>query len=80
MSETDLLSAGTALTDTHAHLDDERFAGEIDEILKHAEEAGIRQILTVGESPESFEATIALAEKYPQLFAAIGIHPQQADK
>lgn len=80
MSEADLLSAGTALIDTHAHLDDERFAGEIDEILERAEEAGIRQILTVGESPETFEATIALAEKYPQLFAAIGIHPQQADK
>ncbi|NLC70362.1 MAG: YchF/TatD family DNA exonuclease [Desulfuromonadaceae bacterium] len=66
------------LVDSHAHLDDPRFADDLDEVLARAEAAGIIHILTVGGHLESSRANVALAERYPQLFAAVGIHPHDA--
>ena len=66
------------LIDTHAHLDHSQFAEDLDQVLQRAEAAGVSQILTVGCDLVSSRASIALARRYPQLYAAVGIHPHDA--
>ncbi len=63
--------------DTHAHLDGEEFAGDFEAMLARAVEAGVSRIITAGTNVESSEKAIMLTEKYPQIFAAVGIHPQE---
>ena len=68
------------LTDTHAHLDFPDFAGDLHEILARAAAAGVTRILSIGTSLESSRRAVALAEKYPQVFAVIGVHPNSAEE
>lgn len=67
------------LIDTHCHLDHEPLSGSLAEVLEHAQGAGVRSCVTVGTTVESSRATVALAQRYPQLVAAVGIHPQDAE-
>ncbi len=66
--------------DTHAHYDDERFDEDRDSLLKRLHQEGISYILNASASPESLETTMELAEKYPFVYAALGIHPHDAEK
>ncbi|MDD5350975.1 MAG: TatD family hydrolase, partial [Chthoniobacteraceae bacterium] len=66
------------LIDSHAHLDFPDFAGDIEGVLARAAEAGVDRILTIGTSVESSRRAVELAERHPQLYAAIGIHPSAA--
>jgi TatD DNase family protein len=67
-----------SLVDTHAHLDGKRFADDLDETLQRAAQQGISTILTVGCDLESSRRSIELAERYPQIYASVGIHPHDA--
>jgi TatD DNase family protein len=73
-------SAGTNshLIETHAHLDYPDFAPDFDDVLRRANEAGVTRIITIGTSIESSRRAIELAEKYPNIFAVIGVHPTYA--
>jgi TatD DNase family protein len=62
--------------DSHTHLD--RGPGSEDELLAAAREAGISRILTVGIDAPSRRAALAAAERYDDVFAAIGHHPNNA--
>jgi TatD DNase family protein len=66
------------LIDTHAHLDFPDFANDLDAVLERAAAAGVTRIITIGTSVESSRRAVALAEKYPQVFAVIGVHPNSA--
>src|SRR4030042_2742664 len=66
---------GLSLVDTHAHLDMKDFDKDREEVIVRALNAGIRTIITVGTSVESSKKAIGLAEEYPQILAAVGIHP-----
>jgi TatD DNase family protein len=66
------------LTDTHCHLDYEKFSPDRAEVLQRAWEAGLEKILIPGLNLESSHAALALAERDPRLFAAVGIHPSDA--
>lgn len=66
--------------DTHAHYDDERFDEDRDSLLKRLHQEGISYILNASASPESLGPTMELAEKYPFVYAALGIHPHDAEK
>ena len=66
------------LTDTHAHLDFPDFAADLDDILARAAAAGVTRILSIGTSVESSRRAVALAEKHPQVFAVVGVHPNNA--
>src|SRR6201982_1231998 len=68
------------LIDTHAHLDFPDFANDLEDVLSRAERADVRRIVTIGISIESSRRAIELAEKYPAVYAAIGVHPSQVDK
>ncbi|MDB6148285.1 MAG: DNAase [Spartobacteria bacterium] len=63
------------LIETHAHLDYPDFAHDFDDVLRRAEEAGVTRIVTIGTSVESSRRAVELAEKYPNVYAAIGVHP-----
>jgi TatD DNase family protein len=63
------------LIDTHTHLDYRDFANDLEEVLQHAADAGVTRIVTIGTSIESSRRAIELAEKYPAVYAAIGVHP-----
>ena len=68
------------LIDTHAHLDYPDFATHFDAVLARATEAGVTRILTIGTSIESSRRAVELAEKYPNVFAVIGVHPNNAEE
>src|ERR1700720_982385 len=66
------------LIETHAHLDYPDFASDFDDVLGRATEAGVTRIITIGTSVESSRRAVDLAEKYPNVFAVIGVHPTYA--
>ena len=66
------------LVDSHAHLDTGAFDGDRREVLNRALECGVGIIVNVGLDLESSRASLELAERYPQLFAALGFHPHNA--
>ena len=68
------------LIETHAHLDYPDFANDLDDVLRRATEAGVTRIVTIGTSIESSQRAIELAEKYPAVYAAIGVHPTQIEQ
>ena len=68
------------LIETHAHLDFPDFANDLDDVLRRAAEAGVTRIITIGTSIESSRRAIALAEKYPAVYAAIGVHPSHVEQ
>ena len=63
------------LTDTHCHLDFDRFDKDRDQIIDRAKDVGISRILNPGITVESSRSAIELAEKYPEVYAAVGVHP-----
>ena len=67
------------LYDTHSHLNDEAFAGDLDEVIDRAKACGVAYINVVGCDLPSSERAVELAEKYDCIYAAVGIHPSDAD-
>lgn len=63
--------------DTHAHYDDEAFDTDRESLLSGMKEAGVEYIVNVGASMASSGRSIALAEKYPFVYAAVGVHPDE---
>ena len=68
----------TPLVDTHAHLHFPEFAEDLDTVLARARAAGIVAIVTIGTDGESNRAAVALAERLPDVYATVGIHPHDA--
>ena len=63
--------------DTHAHYDDKAFDGDRDELLSSLPEKGVGLILDPGCNVISSKAALSLAERYPFVYAAVGIHPEE---
>ena len=61
--------------DTHAHYDDDAFDEDRDTLLSGMKEAGVEYIVNVGASMASSGRSVELAEKYPFVYAAVGVHP-----
>ncbi|HXE65168.1 MAG TPA: TatD family hydrolase [Bryobacteraceae bacterium] len=68
--------------DSHCHLDHEKFAGDLDGVLKRAEDTGIHRILCIGtgDGPPELDRAIRLAERHEQIVATVGVHPHEAAK
>lgn len=64
-----------AITDTHCHLDFNAFDGDRAEVIERARAAGVRRILNPGIDLSSSRAALALAHQHPEVFAGVGIHP-----
>jgi len=63
------------LIDTHAHLDDPRFADDIAEVIARAETAGIDRVVTIGTDAATSRTNVELASRFPLLRCAVGIQP-----
>lgn len=66
------------LIDTHAHLTFPEFANDLDGVLARAAAAGVKRVITIGTTLESSRRACALAEAHPDVFATVGIHPDNA--
>ncbi len=64
--------------DTHAHYDDERFDEDRDELLSSLFDTSVSHIVNCGCDLKSSLKTVALSEKYPNLYAAVGVHAHEA--
>lgn len=61
--------------DSHAHYDDDAFDDDRDELLVRVHEGGVKNIVNIGCNMDRSYESAALAEKYPFVYAAVGIHP-----
>ncbi len=63
------------MIDTHAHLDDDRFATDLADVLARAAAAGVERVVTIGIDAATSRANVALAGRFPLLRSAVGIQP-----
>lgn len=66
------------LIDSHCHLTLPHFEPDLDQVLERARGAGVEAIVTIGIDLAHSRAAVALAERYPQVYATVGIHPNDA--
>ena len=68
--------------DSHAHLSTEFFGKEVDAVIARAVDAGVSGIVTVGSGadPAVMTEAVGLARRDPHVWAAIGVHPHEADR
>ena len=69
-----------SLIDTHAHLTDKAFSSDLSQVIQRAYEAGVEKIITVADSEQAWQETIASARNQEHMYAAIGVHPHDADR
>jgi TatD DNase family protein len=67
--------SGLGLIDTHVHLDIPPLAEDQSGAISRAEKAGVCQIITIGIDLASSKRNVELAKQFPQVYAAVGIHP-----
>jgi len=67
------------LIDTHCHLTFEPLAGDIESVLERSRAAGVNSWITVGTDTQHSQKAIALAGRFDNMYAAVGIHPHDAE-
>ena len=70
------------LVDSHCHLDNGQFDSDRDQVIERALASGVEKMMVIGtgEGPPDLEAGIRLADRYPFVWATIGVHPHEASK
>ena len=68
------------LTDTHCHLNFNKFDEDRELVIQRSRDAGIERILIPGLDLESSQTAIQLAGSHPNIYAAVGFHPTDLDK
>ncbi len=63
------------IIDTHAHYDSSAFDDDRESVLEGLKDSGIEYVVNVGASISTSRSTLELAEKYPFIYAALGVHP-----
>ena len=61
--------------ESHAHYDDEAFDEDREALLASLEHQGIERVINVCAEVENWGRTVALMEKYPFIYGAVGVHP-----
>jgi TatD DNase family protein len=70
----------TTLIDTHAHLDDPKFASDIAEVVARATATGLDRVITIGTDAATSRANVELASRFPLLRSAVGIQPNHVSE
>lgn len=65
------------IIDTHAHYDDEQFDADREELLGSMEAGGIGLIVNAGSTVASWDKIVELTAKYPFVYGAVGVHPDE---
>ena len=63
------------MIDTHCHLDDEQFAADCAEVVARAAAAGVETMIAIGTTAADSASIVRIAETFPAVYAAAGIHP-----
>ena len=66
------------LVDSHCHLDHHQFAGEVEQVIGRARAAGVSTMLTIATTLAGFPDVLAIAERHPDVFCTVGVHPHHA--
>jgi len=66
--------------DSHAHLDGKQFDSDREAVIARARETGVKTIVAIGngDGPPNLDAGVQLADKYPFMYATVGVHPHEA--
>ena len=65
------------LVDSHCHLNFDPLGANLENVLKHARDNGVGHMLCVAVSLEKFPEILALAQTHPNIFASVGVHPNE---
>lgn len=66
------------LVDSHAHIDDDRFDADREEVVARAAAAGVPLIINIGADMDSSARTVELSQQYSGIYASVGMHPHDA--
>ncbi len=68
--------------DSHCHLDDEQFAEDREAVIERARSAGLKYMLAIGtgDGPPDLDCALRIADRYPFVYATVGVHPNDAAK
>ena len=67
-----------ALVDTHCHLDFDRYEADRHEVIQRAFEANVAGLINISVDLKSAQKSIEIAKRYPNIWAAVGVHPNDA--
>ena len=65
--------------DSHMHLNDERFLGRAEEVVSEAKDAGVPLLFCAGYDLASSRKAVELAERFPEVYAFVGFHPENLE-
>ena len=68
------------LVDTHAHIDEEGFAADFDEMLARAYANDVKYVVNIGANMDESRVSIELADKYDAIYATVGVHPHDVEE
>ena len=68
------------LFDSHCHLEDERFQGEVEDVLARMAEAGVNRCILASSDMPTGTKIVGLADQYPQVYGMVGFHPHEASQ
>ncbi|HSS14302.1 MAG TPA: TatD family hydrolase, partial [Rhizomicrobium sp.] len=68
------------MVDSHCHLDFPEYAGQLDDVVARAGEAGVGVCLSIGTELQRFPGVRAVAEKFPNVWCSVGVHPHESEK
>jgi len=68
------------LVDSHCHLDFPEFAPELDAVVQRAADAGVKVCVSIGTTLAKFPQVEAVAERFPNVWCSVGIHPHEAEQ
>jgi len=68
------------IVDTHTHLDNDKFRDDVDEVIKRAIESNVKKFIIPAADPKDLPKAISLAEKYEDIYFAVGVHPVDIEK
>jgi TatD DNase family protein len=68
------------LVDSHCHLDFPDYAGKVEDVVARAAQAGVGVCLSIGTELNRFPGVRAVAEKFPNVWCSVGVHPHEAEK
>jgi TatD DNase family protein len=68
------------LVDSHCHLDFPDYAGQVDAVVERARAAGIGVCVSIGTELKRFAGVKAVAEKFPDVWCSVGVHPHESEK
>jgi len=68
------------LVDSHCHLDFPEYEGQVDAVVARARGAGVCVCVSIGTELKRFAGVRAIAEKFPDVWCCVGVHPHEAEK